>query len=162
MKVYELTYIITSVITLKEADALIKEIEIFVQNKEGVILKSEKTTAQTLAYPIKKQSSGYFVFLTFQISEDKIKEIKEKLEKDIKILRHFIMVKEPIKELRERRIRKPLTVSQPETTTEFSFSASSEQNLVRSEKIAENNDKKKGEKVELDEMEKKLDEILNE
>ena len=64
MKTYELTYIISSQLMSSEADGLMKEVESFIQSKDGVVLKSEKTAAQPLAYQIKKQSSGYFaIFL---------------------------------------------------------------------------------------------------
>ena len=46
MKPYELTYILSSSLTTQEADTQKKELEVFVQEKEGVILKSEKTAPQ--------------------------------------------------------------------------------------------------------------------
>ena len=72
MKTYELTYIISSQITSEQASVLPKEIESFVVANEGVVLESKKTGAQTLSYPIKKQHSGFFVTLTFQMPENKI------------------------------------------------------------------------------------------
>lgn len=159
MKTYELTYIISSQVNSAEIDIILKNIESFIQEQEGIILspqsgipfagKSEKTSAKTLAYPIKKQSSGYFITLEFQALEDKIKEIKSKIEKDNKILRHFIIVKKPIKEMKERRIRKPLFM----------------QNKIEKPSFAnpsENRGKKSEGKVELEEIEKKLDEIFSE
>jgi len=142
MKTYELTYIISSGITLDEVDAITKEVETFIQAGEGVILHSEKTTAQTLAYPIKKQSSGYYVITTFQIAESKIKELKALLEKQKDILRHFILYKRPVKEMEVRRTRRPMPATEAA--------------------IVENKDKKKGEKAEIEEINKKLDEILSE
>jgi len=149
MKTYELTYIISSQLNSEESDNLKKNLESSIQSKEGVILKSEKTLAQTLSYPIKKQSSGYFVILTFQISEDKIKEIKDNLEKENKVLRHFIIVKKPIKAMKERRMRKPLFMQDKIEKSSFV-------------KVLEDKEKKNEGKVELEEIEKKLDEILSE
>jgi small subunit ribosomal protein S6 len=145
MKSYELTYIISSGISSEEVDATIKNIESAILSKEGVILKSEKTTAQTLAYPIKKQSSGYFVAVTFQILEDKIKEIKDILEKSKEVLRHLIIINKPVKIMKERRTRKPSALQDSNTP----------------ESSSKGEDKKKKEKVEVEEMEKKLDEILS-
>ncbi len=151
MKPYELTYIISSEIKSEEAENLKKEFEVFVQEKGGVILKSEKTVPQSLAYPIKKHSSGYFVTLEFQITEDKIKEIKEKLEKDFHILRHFLIIKKPIKQMKARRTRK--------TPTALEFKT---KETLGNIEIMKEKDKHKGEKVELEDIEKKLDEILSE
>jgi small subunit ribosomal protein S6 len=100
MKPYELTYIISSKMTSADSDNLKKDIETFAQNQGGLILKSEKTAPQSLAYPIKKHSSGYFATLEFKIEEKEIKKIKEKIEKDKKILRHFILIKKPAKQKR--------------------------------------------------------------
>lgn len=151
MKTYELTYIISSANGKEKTDVLAKELEVFVQSKEGVILKSENTQAQTLAYPINKQGSGYFTTLEFQIEEDKIKEIKEKLEKDNQILRHFIMIKKPIKKMKERRTRKPMFIKE--------FELKQKPSIMES---AEKEDQKKRGKVDVVDLDKKLDELLNE
>ncbi len=145
MKPYELTYIISSGITSEDADNLKKDVESFVQSKGGVVLKSERTVPQILSYPIKRNSSGYFVTLEFQTEENTIKEIKEKLEKDEKILRHFLIIKKPIKQMKERRTRKAPAIP--------GFEA--KDTIVDKEK-------KKEPKVELEDIEKKLDEILSE
>ncbi|OGZ70408.1 MAG: 30S ribosomal protein S6 [Candidatus Staskawiczbacteria bacterium RIFCSPHIGHO2_12_FULL_38_11] len=146
MKTYELTYIISSQISTDESEALRKDLESFVQSKEGVILKSEKTTPQTLAYPIKKHSSGYFATLTFQVLEDKVKEIKDKLEKDLKVLRHFILIKRPVKIMKERRSKKPLFL----------------QNKIEESPFTAAGMKKKEETVKTEDIDKKIDEILSE
>ncbi len=148
MKSYEVTYIISSQIPSEQVNALSKEIESFIQSKEGVVLKSEKTGAQTLSYLIKKQSSGYFATLTFQLLENKIKELREKLEKDINILRHFIIVKKPIRELKKRRTRKPLNITEDRSTNVGS-------------QIFTYVNKKESEKIDLDKIDKKLDELLD-
>ena len=129
-----------------EADALIKEVEIFAQTKDGVILKSEKTVAQPLAYQIKKQGSGYFATLTFRVEEKKIKEVKSLLEKDKRILRHLILIKKPFKEMKERRIRKSLFTSDKGITPKSFLTE----------------DKKKDEKLNPEDLNRKLDEILSE
>ena len=67
MKTYELTYIIPSSVTTEDTATVMREVDSFIQSKEGVILKSENTAAQTLAYPIKKNSSGYFCRRTYVV-----------------------------------------------------------------------------------------------
>ena len=149
MQTYELTYIVSSAIMLEQAEELRKELEVFLQSKEGVIVKSEKASAKTLSYPIKKQTSGYFITLDVQLPADKVKELKERLEKNTNVLRHIILVKST-KIRKEKRMRKPLKPlgfdTKGKTHTEH----------------VEIEDKKKGEKVELEEINKKLDEILSE
>ncbi len=148
MKPYELTYIIASNLKSEDAENLKKEVEVFVQGKEGAIVKSEKTVPQGLAYPIKKHSSGYFCTLEFQMAEAHIKPLKEVLEKNTSILRHFLMVKKPIKVMKERRTRKP-------AVAENKLKPASENTEVY--KI-----KPKKEEAKLEDIDKKLDEILSE
>jgi peptidoglycan hydrolase CwlO-like protein len=70
---------------------------------------------------------------------------KEKLEKDTKILRHFIMVKKPVKELKERRTRKPLFMKNKTEESPFKHDTAN-----------------KEENVNIEDINKKLDEILSE
>ncbi len=108
MKTYELTYIISARLGAEEMATLVKNIEGFIQEKEGVIITSQKTVAQSLAYPINKQSSGYYATLVFQAAEDIISAVKAMLEKETDVLRHLILIKKPLREMKERRTRKPI------------------------------------------------------
>ncbi len=144
MQTYELTYIIPSNMAVEGAETAKKDFEAFLQGKGGLIVKSERTAPQPLAYQIKKQSSGFFVVTEFQIEESKVKEVKAELEKNVNVLRSFLIVKKPKKIMKERRTRKPLMAVAADTVKESVF--------------------KKAKKEELSgkELDKKLDEILSE
>jgi ribosomal protein S6 len=141
MKTYELTYIITPEITLEEAEGEAKKTESLIQQKEGVIIKQTSPVAKTLAYAIKKQRSGFLGNLEFQIEPERLEEIKEVLSKDGKIIRSMLTIKKLLKQKKERRT-KPISISKTELETE-----------VKNEKGEER-------KVELRDIEEKLDEIL--
>jgi len=154
MKTYELTYIISSEITSEEAGITAKKINSFIESKEGVILKSDNPVAKTLSYPIKKLGSGYFVVLEFQIEPEKLNELKEYMQNPPagggKILRHMITIKKPVKARKERRgARKPLFSAETEPA---------EQKSMATEETKE----KPNKKIELEDIEKKLEEILGE
>jgi len=148
MKTYELTYIASPTISQEELAAFQKEVENVIGAKEGAVLKLEKTIAKTLSYPIKKQISGYFTTIVFQTSEENLKEIDQKIRHESKILRHFIVIKRPQKEMKARMIRR------------YSFKPEVKKSIFSGilERV------KKTEKVEVkeEEMNKKLDEILSE
>ncbi len=152
----------TSEISSEESEAKVKEIESFIQSKEGVILTSDKPVAKTLAYPIKKQGSGFFSTLTIQIEEEKVAELNEKLVKDSKILRHFIVVKEAVRERKERRTRaKPaFTVEAEKVVAETKLEPTEEKASKKEEKQSVKSAASK-EKADLTDIEKKLDEILS-
>ena len=139
MKNYELTYILAPTLTSDQVLQQTSGVESFIQSKEGVIVKSEKTGAQVLAYPVKKHRSGYFVMSEFQAAEGTISDIKVHVDSNGQVLRSFIVVKKPIKEMKERR-RKPVAAVNFDTVSR---------------------DEKKGEKADIQEIEKKLDELLS-
>lgn len=141
MQTYELTYIISSHLASQDADSTQKDVEAFLQSKEGAIVKSEKSAPQPLAYPIKKHSSGFYVVTEFNLPEGSVKEFKEHLQKNPHILRHFLIVKKPIKIMKERRTRKPLA-AMPETPAAKTATPAK--------------------KIEMADINKKLDEILSE
>lgn len=182
MKTYELTYIISSELTREEIETIVKGIESFIQENEGIILKYGSPIAKTLSYSTRGLSSGFFNVLDFQLEPEKLNGLKEKIEKEVKIIRHMLVVKNSERKFRSRREKRKFDFA-PESKTskieslnkeEFSFaspfaSVSSEnsknQKHMEDEKTADNSDNKKTaedkpEKVELKDIEEKLDEIL--
>ncbi len=161
MKTYELTYIVSPELSSEQLKSVAEEINSFVQKEEGVILKSENPIAKTFSYPIKKQGSGFFIVLEFQLAPEKIIELKEKIEKDNKILRHFIMIKKPVKIKKERRVKKH-AAAEPEKTDVFSMEQNPITAATHSKPGPEKHARAGEEKIELEDIEKKLDEILGE
>ena len=148
MKSYELTYIISSAIKSEEAESVKKEFETFVQEKGGVVLKSQKTVPQSLAYPVKKQSSGYVATLEFQAQENAVKPLKEKAEQHSNILRNAIIIKKPVKQVKARRAKRTLMV-------ENAGKSKSQNTEVYTQKA-------RMKETRIEDIEKKLDEILGE
>jgi len=152
MKVYELTYIISPEITSEEAEAEAKELESAISSKEGMVLKQSNPIAKALSYPIKKHASGFFGILEFQLEPEKLIELKEIIGKDGKIVRHIIIIKEPIKPRKERRTKaKPVPAFETGQKTE-----------IEPAKIEKSVSSREKEKVELKDIEQKLDELLGE
>ena len=147
MKTYELTYIVSPEITSEEAEAKAKEIESAIQSREGTISKQLNPIAKTLAYPIERRASGFFGVLEFKLEPEKLLELKEIIVKDKKIVRHMVLVKEPARIRKERRTRiKP----EPAFTIEQKAEQKTEIEPAKEEKG----------KVELKDIEQKLEELL--
>ncbi|MCX6721562.1 MAG: 30S ribosomal protein S6 [Candidatus Staskawiczbacteria bacterium] len=143
MQTYELTYIISPEVSSVEAELTAKEIEALIQSSEGAVLRQEKPTIKTLAHPVKKHISGFVSSIEFQIEAEKLSELQNKMQKDGKIVRHLVIIKKPvrIKKQRRQRVLAPII-----------------------EEIKQEPKKIIGEKqkVELKDIEQKLDEILGE
>ena len=154
MKTYELSYIVSPEVTGEEATAKGKEIESAIQSREGVILKQLNPVAKTLAFPIAKRASGFLGVLEFQIEAEKLLEIKEIVAKDGKIVRHMVIIKEPLK---IKKIRRSKTASLQEAAVEEKTEAepAKEENIVETKSAPVEK-----EKVELKDIEEQLDEIL--
>jgi hypothetical protein len=97
--------------------------------------------------------------------ENNLKELTQKLEKDSKVLRHMLVIKPAQRERKERRTRKPTLAFTQEPApvinkTEEPAFAFSTPSATESSGVAK--EEKVKEKVELSDIEKKLDEILGE
>jgi len=97
-KLYELTYLIDSQLPSSEAEKIVKEIETFLQEKGGVVIKSHHLIPKTLAYPIKKKTSAFLGVLEFKLDPSKIDEIQKWLLGNNNILRYHIIKTKEIKE----------------------------------------------------------------
>ena len=134
MKHYELTYLISSEISEEEIKSLPEKVLVLVQEADGIIENRILPLKRKLAYPINKQEDAYLATLTFQLDPEKLAGLEKKIKAEGQILRYLLLVKKPTKEVK-RVIRKVIS--------EKPVSAQSQEK-----------------KVELKEIEKKLEEIL--
>ena len=146
MKEYELTYIISPELKTDQAQELALKIISFIQKEGGIITKSDNPIPRTLSYQIKKQGSGFQVSVEFNFLPEKLSILEEKIKKDSRVLRYLIVIKKPAKKEKERRTPKA-TETRPEKEKP-SFVKTTE---GKTEK-----------KVELKDIEEKLEEILKE
>ena len=147
--------------TSEEAGVKAKEIESAIQNREGIILKQSNPVAKALAYPIAKRASGFFGVLEFQLEAEKLVELKETIEKDGKIVRHMVIIKEPIKIRKERRSRVAPILEVEQKIEEPAFTKEN-LDVAEEEKPAGTKPTIEKEKVELKDIDQQLEEILGE
>lgn len=138
MKPYEIAYLISSELSEEEARAFQNKIASLVKEEGGVLDEARTPLRKKLAYPIKKQEQAYLAFFNFKLSPEALANLEKKLKEENQILRYLIVYKKPIKPMKER-VRK----IKPQ---------------LESGEIKENREKDK--KVELEEIEEKLEEIL--
>jgi len=138
MKTYELTYLIAGDISGETAKEIQGKVASFIQEEGGVLLEENSLLKRKLAYPIKKstlptqQSQAYLAFLNFQIQPENLTNLEKKLKAEGQILRYLILVKKKVKAI-------------PEAVK------------ISPKKVPVGKEKK----VELKEIEKKLEEILS-
>ncbi len=93
---YELSFIISSAIPETEHDKVQQEILSYIEKTGAKISKQPQVIGRRkLAYPIKKQKHGFYVFLEFE-AEDKtgFVDMETKIKHNPGILRHLLIKKD--------------------------------------------------------------------
>lgn len=81
---YELTILLTN----KEDAKTVKDL---ILSEKGKIEKEEDWGKKALAYPIKKNQSAYFLLWSIAIEDDRVNEVKKKLNFNEKLLRYLLL-----------------------------------------------------------------------
>ncbi|OGZ34726.1 MAG: 30S ribosomal protein S6 [Candidatus Portnoybacteria bacterium RBG_19FT_COMBO_36_7] len=140
---YELTYIIISNFPDQEVIAQTDKVRSFINDLGGEIKNEKLGEKRRLAYPIKKQGYGFYVTVEFNIDPEKVIELDKKIRLQSNILRHLLINKDEIKET-------PRRISIPRPPKEkIGIGARPESETPE-------------EKVKIEELDKKLEEILEE
>ena len=136
MKLYELTYLISPELKEEEIKKVFSKIESLLSETGGILIENKSQGTVKLGYEIKKQKEALSATAKFQMAPEKIKSFQEKIKEIPEILRFLVLAAKPEKIKKEvsKIIRKPV---KPKKTV-------------------------KEKKVELKEIEKKLEEILGE
>ena len=140
MKLYELTYLIPLDLPEIEVKSLQEKINSFILDSQGALDRIENIIRKRLGGPIKNQTAAQVGTLNFYMSPEKLAELEKKLKAENQVVRYVILYKKPRKAEAARRIRRlaPAMAEVSAKTTE------------------------KPKKVEIKEIEKKLEEILGE
>jgi len=132
MKNYEITHLISSEIPEEEVKQAQSRLVSLIQSEGGLVLEEKIPFRKKLAYPVRKQSQAYLSFLVFQMEPEKLKDLEKKIKEISQILRYLLLIKLPKKERKTSAFTKKLKTLKSE----------------------------KEKKVDIEEIGKKLDEIL--
>ena len=93
-KNYELAYVLSP--TVPE-DAVLTEAEqltALISDAGGIIKRSETPKKRRLAYPIQKATSGYFAWISFSMAPAAVAALEKKIKEHKNLLRHLIVEEE--------------------------------------------------------------------
>ncbi len=135
MKLYELNYLVPSDIKAEEVQQKASSIELLIQEHGGILTQERKKEAVKLSYPINDKTEVFIFTVRFQIEENQVAGLNEKIKNTPNIFRTMI------EKTKKRKVR----------TRKRSFkpSASAKKETGKA-------------KVELKKIEEKLDQILDE
>lgn len=141
-KLYELTYIASPDYNPEEITEVLKKITNFIIEKNGSIEQEKDPVKIKLSYPIKKKSEAFLITIIFNLTPDNIKELEKELKAENQILRYLI-----IKLKREKAKKEKASIPK----------------IIKTEISSKTTEKaQKPIKAEINEIDKKIEEILNE
>lgn len=142
-KLYELTYLVSSDFSEEELKTFCDKIGGFITETAGIIENQSNFVKKRLAYPIKKKTEAFLTTITFKIDSNNLEKIERKLKSENEVLRYIIIAKKPIKKIKEMAAYIP-----------------SEKISAKKKKIIHPL-RQEERKIKLKEIDKKIEEILN-
>jgi len=92
--IYEILYIIPSRFSETEIDGVVKQVEEVLQKHEAKLEKTENLGKIKLAYPIKKERYGTYILAYATMEPDAILKIDTDLRLKDEVLRHILVKRE--------------------------------------------------------------------
>ena len=154
-KHYEILYILQANYTAEEVKPINVKIKKLIEEQGGRITKEDFLGKLKFAYPIKSQSHGYYQVLEFDLPKQNLHNLNNSLKLTNEILR-FIIVKQKVKTEKEIKAEKDLQAKLAKRK-EVAIDKMKEEKKEAKEKPKK---EEKREKVSLEDLDKKLDEIL--
>jgi len=141
-KNYELAYIFSPSVSEGEVLTYAGKINTLVEEAKGVIKRAEEPKKRLLAYPVKKQKSGYFGWITFSLAPSELKILQKKIMGHSWLLRCL---------LTEEEVEKYPALIRPLPSRRIA---------PKVRPLAKREETKPEEKLDLEALDKKLEEIL--
>lgn len=137
---YELLYLISATYSEEELTPLKEKVKGLIEKFDGKITLEDSLGKKKLAYPIQHTHHGYYFLDELDLPPEKIKDLNRELKLTPEILRHQLIIKKlqtpSLIEITEKKIKK------------------------EKEKKEEDKKKTEKEKIKLEDLDRKLDEIL--
>ena len=104
---YEAVYIFDSALEEAAITEKLNRFHALVPQPNGDAVKVNHWGKRTLAYPIKKRDTGYYVVVNFQASAAQLPEFERAIKLDEGVLRHLVVVSEhdyaPVRDASDRK-----------------------------------------------------------
>ncbi|OGY92717.1 MAG: 30S ribosomal protein S6 [Candidatus Komeilibacteria bacterium RIFCSPLOWO2_01_FULL_53_11] len=152
MQHYELLYLVTTEIPENELQKIQSEISGFITQQGGKIGKDEQLGRRKLAYPIKAERYGFYMLTEFDLEPEQTLALRKTLQLHKYIARHMLVEKHQIsaKEL--------LMQEQAKRRVQERMEKQAQRDQAAKEETAAGT--KHDQKISLEDLDKKLDEIL--
>ena len=113
MNYYEILYILSPALSEAEREELVKKLNAFIEQKGGEVISENRWGTRTLAYPIKKHTSGYYVLTYIKLPPESLSELKYFMRINEGFLREMILKKKSVPT-----VQKPAASTKPDAKEE--------------------------------------------
>jgi len=138
---YEILYLVPANYTEEELVPIKEKVKDLIKKCEGQITFEDSFGKKKLAYPIKKNHQGYYLLYEFDLDGSRLKELNRSLGLTNEVLRHIIVSKKV------------------KTLEEIKAEEKAKKKVLAAEEKVEKKAKDEG-KIKLEDLDQKLDEIL--
>jgi small subunit ribosomal protein S6 len=94
MRLYEVVYILDPALLEDAVTAKVEKIHELATSKGGEVSAIDHWGTRQLAYPINKQTAGYYVVVHFTAAPDALPEYERLLKLDLEVMRYLLVVSE--------------------------------------------------------------------
>jgi len=94
LKEYELAVVFDATLEEEKIDQEIAKLTTLLEKEKCEIARIDKWGVKQLAYPIKKQESGFYTFIYFNGTSDVIPELDRVIKINDLVLRHMVVISE--------------------------------------------------------------------
>jgi len=154
---YEMLYILPISYTPEETKPINEKIANLIKENDGTISKEGNLGKNKLAYPIKQQSHGYYFLYEFDLPRPNLQKLTKSLHLTAELVR-FLIAKKKIKTVSEieadKRLQEKLAKRKEKEIEKMKAESASA-------KAPADKEKQHKEKISLEDLDKKLDEILD-
>ena len=150
---YELAYIIPGNLSEDQHPKAQEKVSLLLKQAQAQIVSSEDLGKKKLTYPIKHLRHGFYKTVAFYLDAAKLKEIENELKLDANILR-FLIIKTHEKTAKEIATEEKVKTKRVKEKIAEQTKAAKEAEEVKVEKTQKK-------KVSLEDLDKKLDELLD-
>jgi len=172
-KKYQIILVFPPTLGPEKLGKTIEKVKQFIINQEGSLSEKETDKNQTaqlkkLSYPINKYEEAFYLTLNFSLPPKNVKVLNQELKMEDNLMRHIITTRDEIKIDSKEKIdyNKMVEKIEPSHKEEIIEKLETEEiTEVEKEKasiLSGNKSVKKADKAEIEDLDKKLEEILNE
>lgn len=152
MKFYELSYLYSRFSEAEEIEEFINKVKLMIEDEKGIFYQSSPPIKKKLAYEVDKNQFAYLGMIEFDLKPAKIKKFKNQLKAYQDLLRFVIFKKN--KSLIRRRIVNVVKNEKESQKQEEKVMPSEKKFLDKTQNLVA------VKKIKIDDISKKLDELL--